>query len=154
MGCGVRFTDVHGFAPRYNDPNLKAIFKEIGLDFFEEEKIRVSETWGTASSDMGDIACVMPAVHPYVCGGQGASHSPEWVIVDPYSACVVSAKIQFGMLAALLENGAEKAKFVLENKYVPYASKEEYFAAVDSLSFDGEGVVYNEDGTITLRTEE
>ncbi|MBE6712919.1 MAG: amidohydrolase [Ruminococcaceae bacterium] len=154
MGCGVRFTDVHGFAPRYNDPNLKAIFKEIGLDFFKEEEIRITDNWGTASSDMGDIACVIPCVHPYICGAQGASHGPEWMIVDPYTACVVSAKIQLGMIAKLLENGGEKAKYVLANKNVPYASKEEYFAAVDSLSFEGEGVIYNEDGTVTLKIEE
>ena len=31
---------------------------------------------------------------------------------------------------------------------------EEYFAAVDSLSYDGEAVFYNEDGTVTLKIEE
>ncbi len=154
MGCGVRFTDVHGFAPRYNDPNLKAIVKEVGLDFFKEEDLRFNDNWGTASSDMGDVACVIPCIHPYVGGAQGASHGPEWVIVDPYSACVISAKVQFGVLAKLLENGGERAKYVVENKYVPYASMEEYFAAVDSLSFEGEAVSYNEDGTVTLRFEE
>ena len=154
MGCGVSFTDVHGFAPRYNDPNLKEIVKEIGLDFFAEDQLRFTDSWGTASSDMGDVACVIPCVHPYVGGAQGASHGPEWVIVDPYSACVISAKVQFGILAKLLENGGERAKYVVENQYVPYASMEEYFAAVDSLSFEGEAVTYGEDGTVTLKIEE
>ena len=35
-------------------------------------------------------------------------------------------------------------------KKVPYASKEEFFKAKDALDFEGEGVHYNEDGTITL----
>ncbi len=153
MGCGVRFTDVHGFAPRYNDPNMKDVFKMIAADFFAEENLNFTDAWGTASSDMGDIACVIPSVHPHIYGAQGASHGPEWVIVDPYTACVVSAKIQLGALAAFLENGAERAQYVIDNKCVPYASKEEYFAAVDSLSFDGEGVIYNEDGTVTLKIE-
>ena len=30
-------------------------------------------------------------------------------------------------------------------------AKEAYFAAVDALSFEGEGVLYNEDGSVTLK---
>ena len=150
MGCGVNFTDVHGFAPRYNDQTLKEIFYKIGQDFFAEEDLKFTDKWGTASSDMGDISCVMPAVHPSIGGAQGTAHGMDYTIADPYTACVVSAKVQIGVLAHLLENDGAEAKNVLANKQVPYASKEEYFAAVDALSFDGEGVIYNEDGTVTL----
>lgn len=151
MGCGVNFTDVHGFAPRYNDQTLKEIFYKIGQDFFAEEDLKFTDKWGTASSDMGDISCVMPAVHPSIGGAQGTAHGMDYTIADPYTACVVSAKVQIGVLAHLLENDGAEAKNVLANKQVPYASKEEYFAAVDALSFDGEGVIYNEDGTVTLK---
>ena len=150
MGCGVNFTDVHGFAPRYNDQTLKDAFRKIGQDFFAEEDLKFTDKWGTASSDMGDISCVMPAVHPSIGGAQGTAHGMDYTIADPYTACVVSAKVQIGVLAHLLENDGAEAKNVLANKQVPYASKEEYFAAVDALSFDGEGVIYNEDGTVTL----
>ncbi|MBO5778498.1 MAG: amidohydrolase [Clostridia bacterium] len=151
MGCGVNFTDVHGFAPRYNDQTLKDVFRKIGQDFFAEEDLKFTDKWGTASSDMGDISCVMPAVHPSIGGAQGTAHGMDYTIADPYTACVVSAKVQIGVLAHLLENDGAEAKNVLANKQVPYASKEEYFAAVDALSFDGEGVIYNEDGTVTLK---
>ena len=151
MGCGVNFTDVHGFAPRYNDQTMKEIFYKIGQNFFAEEDLKFTDKWGTASSDMGDISCVMPAVHPSIGGAQGTAHGMDYTIADPYTACVVSAKVQIGVLAHLLENDGAEAKNVLANKQVPYASKEEYFAAVDALSFDGEGVIYNEDGTVTLK---
>ncbi len=150
MGGGVRFTDVHGFAPRYNDHTMREVFKRIGADFFAEEDIRFTQSWGTASSDMGDISCVMPAVHPNVGGAGGTAHGDNYRVEDPYTACVVSAKVQIGALAAFLENDAAEAKNVIADKKVPFPSKEAYFAAVDALSFDGEGVAYNEDGTVTL----
>ena len=74
MGCGVIFIDVHGFAPRYNDVTLKNVFEKIGLEFFAEEDVRFTESWGTASSDMGDISCIMPAIHPYAGGAIGIGH--------------------------------------------------------------------------------
>ncbi len=151
MGCGIRFTDVHGFAPRYNDVTMKEIFRRIGHQLFSEEDVRFSESWGTGCSDMGDISCVMPAVHPNVGGAAGTGHGADYHIADPYTACVVSAKVQIGALAAFLENDAAEAKNVLANKNLPYASKEEFFAAVDTLSFEGEGVIFSDDGTVTLQ---
>jgi hypothetical protein len=40
---------------------------------------------------------------------------------------------------------------VVKNAKVPNASKEEFFRALDQITFAGEGVVYHEDGTVTLR---
>ncbi len=151
MGCGVSFIDVHGFAPRLNDATMKNVFEKIGLEFFPAEDVKFTENWGTASSDMGDISCVMPAVHPSIGGAAGTAHGADYRIEDPYTACVVSAKVQFAALAEFLKNDGAEAKNVLANKKVPYPSKEAYFAAVDALSFDGEGVLYNEDGTVTLK---
>ena len=46
---------------------------------------------------------------------------------------------------------ASLAKKILAEKKVRYASKEEFFRAKDALDFVGDGVVYNEDGTVTLQ---
>ena len=65
------------------------------------------QRWGTGCSDMGDVCCVMPAIHPYVTGASGASHSSEFYITDPVTACVTSAQVQAAILIRLLENGAD-----------------------------------------------
>ena len=44
----------------------------------------------------------------------------------------------------------QKARFVKENANVYFKTKEEYLNHIDSIYFDREAVIYNEDGTVTL----
>lgn len=92
----------------------------------------------------------MPAMHPNIRGAKGAGHSSEYYITDPYSACVISAKIQVGTAVKLLENGAEKAKDIIQ-KAGPYPTIREYLTMIDQGCYKGDGVSYNEDGTVTLK---
>ena len=84
------------------------------------------------------------------CGAAGAGHSPAFRIADFDSACMDSAKAQAAIIRKLLENGAEKAKYVVENAAVRFKSREEYVAYIESLFVDKEAVVYREDGTVLL----
>ena len=49
------------------------------------------------------------------------------------------------MLKLLLENGAERAKSVLENFKPQFATKEEFLAYKDSLECSGDRIIYSED---------
>ncbi len=151
MGCTVELSDEHGFAPRTDDENLRRALKEVGTHFYGEEELCFDDTWGSASTDMGDISCIMPAIHPHIAGAGGKSHSDTYCVLDPYTACVMSAKLQCGLAVLLLSEGAKYAKKVLAEKKVPYASKEEFLAAVDAVRFEGQGVTYEKDGTVTLK---
>lgn len=150
MGCGLFLRDEHGYAPRLNDVTMKGIYHEVGKEFFDESEMRFTDTWSTGCSDMGDVSCVMPAIHPNIGGATGQGHGISYYITDPITACVTSAKIQCGVTAELLGNGAEKAKEVIAKACVPYKSIREYLDWVDKNCFEGECVSYNEDGTITL----
>ena len=150
MGCRVYFDDVAGSAPRINDKNLMKVFHDVALNFFKEEEMEFDKTWGKSSSDMGDISNVIPAVHPYIGGAVGVGHSAGFLVEDAYTACVIGPKIICGALKNLLMDNAALAKKVIAEKKVPYASKEEFFKAKDALDFVGDGVLYNEDGTVTL----
>ena len=150
MGCRVYFDDVAGSAPRINDKNLMNIFHDVALNFFKEEEMEFDKTWGKSSSDMGDISNVIPAVHPYIGGAVGVGHSAGFLVEDAYTACVIGPKIICGALKNLLMDNAALAKKVIAEKKVPYASKDEFFKAKDALDFVGDGVLYNEDGTVTL----
>lgn len=151
MGCRVVFDDIGGSAPRTNDENLREIFHEIALDFFGEEEMNFHDAWGAGCSDMGDISCVIPSIHPFVGGAEGVSHAANYVVVDPEMACVTAAKIGAGVLRRLLLDDGALAKKVVAEKKLPYASKEDFFAVKDALSFAGDGVLYGEDGSVSLR---
>ena len=151
MGCQIRFQDMGGSAPRHNDENLRKAFKAVGKELFDEKQLNFeNNNWGPACSDMGDISAVMPAIHPFIAGVAGTGHGADYTVSDPYLACVTSAKVQAGVVKYLLAGDAAYAKKVVAEKKVAYASKEEFFKVKDALSFDKDGVDYNEDGTVTL----
>jgi len=150
MGGGLRLWDHHGYAPREYDPNLKALLRQAGVEVLGEKEIIFDDVWSSGCSDMGDVSCVMPALHPNVGGAQGAAHSKNYIIADPVRACVDSAKVQAAALVLLLENDAEQAKFILANGRQDYPTIAEYLAQIDSLCIDQEAVAYNADGTVTL----
>jgi hypothetical protein len=150
MGCTVTISDEHGYAPRRNDPILREVFHKVGAYFFKEEEMNFNRPWSGGCSDMGDIACVIPSVHPHIAGQIGDGHGENYYIADPVTACVVSAKTQAGFLAYVLSDGGKLADEVKAQAIVPFASKEDYFKHLDTIIFDGEGVIYNEDGSITL----
>ena len=101
-------------------------------------------------SDVGDLSSVMPMIHPYVSGASGKSHGNDYVITDPDTACVDSAKVQLCFLKLLLENNAENAKQVIANYTPVYPTKADYFRFMDSLNIDKQAVSYEEDGKIVL----
>ena len=100
---------------------------------------------------MGDLSCIMPVIHPYVSGATGTSHGSDYYITNPTEACVDSARWQLSMLYLLLCEGAKEAKRVKAEAKPLFASKEDYFAYVDAVMCEGDRIVYNEDGSATVR---
>jgi len=150
MDCGVHLWDHHGYAPRLFDPNLKELCRQAGEDVFPAERVYFFDRWSTGCSDMGDVSCVMPALHPTMGGASGTAHTNTYTIVDPVCACVDSARVQCAMLERLLGNDAAGARYVLDNGRQDYPSIPEYLAGIDKLCIDKQAVTNNEDGTITL----
>ena len=105
---------------------------------------------GTGSTDMGDLSGIMPVVHPYIPSAVGTSHGDDYVIDDPYTATVLSAKWQLAMIILLLENGASRAKKIISEYEPDFASKEEYFAFVEKIRSFGDRIKYNGDDTATV----
>ncbi len=93
---------------------------------------------------MGDLSCIMPAIHPYVAGAKGKSHGNDFEIKDPVSACVGSAKLQLAMLFLLLTDDAKKAKEIISEYRPRFKSAGEYLAFIDSLNFSGDRIEYQD----------
>lgn len=146
MGANIEINDIPGYAPLRNDEGLRMVAAEAmelalpGVEYEAEDRI------GSGSTDMGDICSVMPALHPYSAGTEGTSHGSDYYVTNPELACVGGAKFQLGMLYILLKDNAIRAKKIVEEYEAPFASKQEYFDYIDSISNNSQRINYREDG--------
>lgn len=142
LGANVYIEDTHGYGPLRNDKGMSDIARDaakaLELPFAETDEI------GSGSTDMGDLSCIMPVVHPYAPGAEGISHGKSYKIFDAELACVASAKWQLCMLLLLLQDGAERAKQIISDFKPIFKSKEEYFDYLENISGGGERIIYGE----------
>ena len=74
---------------------------------------------------MGDLAQIMPLIHPYCGGATGTGHGKDYVIQDYEKAVVQPAKAMAATVIDLLSEGAAKAKEVRATDKPPM-TKEQY----------------------------
>lgn len=145
LGCNVEIIDFPGYAPHRNCIDLNEVAKEAANLAIPEFEFIESNKASTGSTDMGDLSCIMPVVHPYCPGATGKSHGSDYYIVDPVKACIGSAKWQIAMLKILLSNGAKRAKEIIEKFEPRFKSKKEYLDYCDAIFSEGDRIVYTED---------
>ena len=145
LGCNIDIVDIPGYAPLYNNKDLIKIVKEAADMAIPERGFCHMEYFSSGSTDMGDLANVMPVVHPYVGGTKGTIHGNDFYIEDPVAACVDSAKLQVGMLYLLLSDGAKRAKEIIDNFDPAFPTKKAYLDYLDSLNRSGDRIEYSED---------
>ena len=149
LDTNIDISERAGYAPLVNDKNLLEITKESFEELFPNEEYVLSSNISTGSTDMGDLSCIMPVVHPYIGGASGTAHGNDYRISDPELACVSNAKLHLMMLLKLLENNAKRANKVISEANPPFASKEEYLSYIDGLTRSGDRICYS-DGTATI----
>ena len=150
LGANVRINDTFGYHPLRNCQSLIPIVENVMGNILGAVTCTPDDI-GSGCTDMGDLSSVMPVIHPYVSGAKGASHGADYIISDPYTACIRSAKVQLGFLERLLENNAKLANQVISEYKPIYGSIAEYFQKIDSLSIDSQAVTYSDDNCITLK---
>ena len=148
LGTNIEIIDTPGYAPLVNDTNLIQIASDAAHMAVPEYEFNVDHTIGSGSTDMGDLSCIMPVVHPYSGGATGKSHGSDYEITDPVAACVASAKIQLAMLLILLSDGAKKAKQVIREFKPVFATKEDYLSYVENFRSSGDRIHYDDNGNI------
>ena len=146
IGAKIEIDDMPGYSPLYNDKGMTEMCRNAFFNVFPDEEFSYTDHIGTGSTDMGDLAMIMPAVHPYCGGATGTSHGMDYYITDPEKACVGSAKWQLEMVYTLLSNGAERAKKIISEFHPTFKSKEEFLAYLDSAELHGDRIVYGENG--------
>ncbi len=153
IGTNIDITDTPGYAPLINDENMMQIVSEAAALAIPEYEFKKYDNISSGSTDMGDLSCIMPVVHPYAAGATGKSHGSDYEIKDPVAACVACAKMQLGMLMILLSDDAKRARKVIEEFKPQFASKEEYLAFMDSLNQSGDRIDYSNESKVTVNID-
>ena len=145
----VEIIDIPGYAPLKNDENMMKLAQEAAQIALPERSFFYKEDFSTGSTDMGDLSCIMPVVHPYAGGAEGNAHGNNYYITDPIAACVDCAKWQLTMLKLLLENNAQRA-LKIKNDFTPLFTKDEFLSYQDALNQSGNRIIYNK-GEATVK---
>lgn len=144
LGTNIEITDFPGYAPLVNCRGLMDVSREACENMLPEYEFGYSDVIGSGSTDMGDLSCVMPVVHPYASGATGTSHGADFYISDPIKACVDCAKWQLEMLHILLTENGARAKEIKRSYKAPFTIKE-YISYMESLYRSGERIEYCDD---------
>ena len=150
MGAKLHITDCPGYMPLINEPGCKEVAGEVMRQLVGEDNYEIANGWGSGCTDMGDVSCVIPAIHPYVAGSAGTGHGNDYYLVDPMKACIESAKFQTAYACELLENGGAKAYEIKKNAKLRFGSIKEYLDAIDAMFLDKDVVEYTEDGDVKI----
>ena len=144
LGVNIEIIDNPGYSPLVNSEELIELVRDAAAIALPDEEFTHSACYSTGSTDMGDLSAIMPAIHPYAAGAVGTSHGNDYYIRDPERACVKNAIWQITMLTLLLQNGAERARKIIDG-FTPAFTKEGFLAYQDSLARSGDRIRYTED---------
>jgi amidohydrolase len=126
MGAEVEIQTIPGYLPQRNDKRLGQVFGRnveaiFGPDSFQNSGHR------TGSTDMGDLAHLMPVIHPYLVAAEGHAHAPDWRINEPQHGYVTPAKLLAMTAIDLLYGDAAPARDILD-KFEPAMTKDAYLS--------------------------
>jgi metal-dependent amidase/aminoacylase/carboxypeptidase family protein len=148
VGCRVRIQTVPGYLPLRNDPSLAALFKANMLQFIAADDFVEGGHFG-ASTDMGDISHLLPALHPMIGGARGALHGADYAVADPVHSYLHSAKTLAMSVVDLLTEDAREVRRIVAG-FRPKMSAADYLAYLRALSaveeFDGASVGRGSEG--------
>ena len=132
LGCDVEITTLPGYLPLRHDPALLRLFRRNAEEVVGPEHV-TTRGHGGGSTDMGDISCLLPSVHPYARGAVGTGHGADYRVEDHTLAVLNPAKAMAMTAIDLLMDGAREARRVTEG-FTPALTKETYLGYQRRLS--------------------
>lgn len=124
VGAEVEIQTIPGYLPQVNHRGMGALFGENVEALFGAGQFALGGH-RTSSTDMGDIAHIIPTIHPYVRGAEGLIHSGDWRISEPEHAYVSPAKLLAMTAIDLLCDDAGEARNIISG-FTPKLTKESY----------------------------
>jgi amidohydrolase len=124
MGAEVEINTIPGYLPQRNNRSMGELFGANVAAMFGESSFDIGGH-RTGSTDMGDIAHLMPVIHPYVASATGKTHGADFRITEPEHAYLTPAKLLAMTAIDLLWEDAAPARQVLAD-FKPAFTKPEY----------------------------
>jgi amidohydrolase len=131
MGAEVEISTIPGYLPQRNDRRFGEMFGANVEAMFGPGQFDIGGH-RTGSTDMGDIAHLMPVIHPYVASARGKTHGADFRINEPEHGYLTPAKLLAMTAIDLLHGDASPAKEILA-KFEPAMTKEAYLAFARGL---------------------
>ena len=131
--CEVTIETVNGFLPLYDDVELGHMAGDIVHYLQPDAPYDDNGHFAAGSTDMGDVATVIPAVHGYVPGSGGKAHGVDYCIADEYSAYIVNAQLEALIAIELLYGDGAKGKAIAAHK-ANLMPMEEYKATIKKIN--------------------
>jgi len=131
VGAVTEIDRLSGYLPLACNKELNLLFAENARPFIPESQVTTIDFF-KASTDMGDLTHLMPAIHPLVGGVDGALHAANFEAVDYTAAVIIPAKIVASTLIDLLFDDAAKIRAITENNR-PLLTKQAYLHLLDSF---------------------
>ena len=126
MGADVEIETFPGYMPLRSNEKLMSVY-EHNLKLLRPEAVLRNSGHRPSSTDMGDLSCVIPALHAYSSGIEGKFHSCEFHVADPLAACIEPAKILAMSVVDLMT--MEK----IESDY-DFMTKQDYIENLESFA--------------------
>ena len=125
VGASVEIVTVPGYLPQTNNETMARLWGDNAARVFGPAGFKRTTEHRTSSTDFGDVAHIMPAVHPYVAGASGGGHTNNYLLADKDSVYVKSAKLLAMTAIDLLCDDAAVARRIVEEDK-PRMSRQEY----------------------------
>lgn len=131
--CEATIESLNGYMPTWNNDVLGEVMKNSTAYLFPDEKFNDKLAWSNGSTDMGDVALIVPGVHGLVPGNGGTLHGIDYHVADPYSCYIKSSMVNAVIAVDLLFGDAACGKKVAEEKK-NLMSIDEYIKTADKIN--------------------
>jgi metal-dependent amidase/aminoacylase/carboxypeptidase family protein len=126
MGAEVEINTIPGYLPQRNDRSMGEFFGANVERLFGPGSFDIGGH-RTGSTDMGDIAHMIPVIHPYVASALGKTHGADFRINEPEHAYLTPAKLLAMTAIDLLYGDAAPAQKIIAD-FQPAFTKDTYLA--------------------------
>ena len=132
VGAGVTIRNIPGYLPLIQNSDLTSLARQNAISIAGEEGVGEGGFMG-GSTDVGDLAHLIPTIQPYAGGIQGLLHSSEFKVSDYDTAVIYPAKVMVMTAIDLLHGDAGEARRVIKN-FKPAMNVEEYLAFLEEMA--------------------
>lgn len=132
VGARVEITTIPGYLPQINDRTMNALFRANVLRHFGAEDVDEEEHMA-GSTDMGDLAHIMPVIQPGMNGSTGTFHGKDYAIADKELSYLWNGILMAETAIDLLWDDAHVGAAVVTNYAAPM-TRAEYLQFMRDIS--------------------